>query len=92
MGKFRDESNSDWVTASDLAEYAYCPRALWFRWHPPPEGPAPASRSDRTRGDRFHDSELGRRARRERWSGVGWVLVGGGFLLFLFAFLIVVHP
>ena len=32
-----------WVSATDLAEYAYCPRAWYYRHHPPPEGPAPGS-------------------------------------------------
>lgn len=72
-----------WVTASELAEYAYCPRAHWYRRHPPPEGPSTESRLARTRGERFHGQTLARRDRRERWSAAAWILalVGLGFCL-----------
>jgi CRISPR/Cas system-associated exonuclease Cas4 (RecB family) len=75
------------VTASDLAEYAYCPRAYWYRAHPPPEGPAPASVRARVEGGRFHARALTARYRREQWSIVWWMLIGAGLLLCLLAFL-----
>jgi CRISPR/Cas system-associated exonuclease Cas4 (RecB family) len=71
------------VTASDLAEYAYCPRAYWYREHPPPEGPAPLSLVARAGGERFHSRTLSARSRRERWSTLWWVLVAAGLLLLL---------
>jgi CRISPR/Cas system-associated exonuclease Cas4 (RecB family) len=73
------------VTASDLAEYAYCPRAYWYRRHPPPEGPTPSSSEARAGGERHHARALMTRYRRERWSAVWWVLVAVGLLLFLLA-------
>jgi CRISPR/Cas system-associated exonuclease Cas4 (RecB family) len=73
------------VTASDLAEYAYCPRAYWYRRHPPPEGPTPSSRGARAGGERYHARALTTRYRRERWPAVWWVLVAVGLLLFLLA-------
>jgi CRISPR/Cas system-associated exonuclease Cas4 (RecB family) len=73
------------VTASDLAEYAYCPRAYWYRRHPPAEGPSPSSRVARAGGERYHARTLTARYRRERWSAVWWVLVAAGLFLFLLA-------
>ncbi|MFZ0830213.1 MAG: hypothetical protein WCB18_07765 [Thermoplasmata archaeon] len=73
------------MTASDLAEYAYCPRAHWYRKHPPVDGPAPSSVEARSRGERYHARTLTTRSRRERWSTVWWILVGAGLLLCLLA-------
>ena len=73
------------MTASDLAEYAYCPRAHWYRTHPPADGPAPSSVAARTRGERFHARTLTTRARREQWSVVWWILAGAGLVLCLLA-------
>ena len=28
------EPSDSWVSASDLAEYAYCPRSYWYSIHP----------------------------------------------------------
>ncbi len=68
----------DWVSASDLAEYAYCPRAFWYRKHPP--AGMSASNSDRSsrRGQRFHRRELGAERKREAHAGgyVALVLFG----------------
>jgi CRISPR/Cas system-associated exonuclease Cas4 (RecB family) len=80
-----------WVSASDLAEYAYCPRALYYRRRYPhaPETAAEAS------GRRYHEHVL--RAERRRadypaalWAGVllGLVLAGGAAVLSLEG----VHP
>lgn len=79
------------MTASDLAEYAYCPRAYWYQYHPPPEGPDLASRAARAHGERFHLRALTVRSRRERWSPLWWMLVAAGLLLSLFALVQVVH-
>jgi CRISPR/Cas system-associated exonuclease Cas4 (RecB family) len=73
------------VTASDLAEYAFCPRAYWYRKHPPAEGPSRASAVARSGGERFHARTLATRSRRERWSALWWILVGAGLLLCLLA-------
>lgn len=80
------------MTASDLAEYAYCPRAYWYRGHPPPGGPARSTVVARAGGERFHARTLTTRYRRERWSAVWWGLVAAGLLLCLLALLQVGRP
>jgi hypothetical protein len=76
----------DWISASDLAEYAYCPRALHYRRHPPAAGEPEASVRRRSAGDDFH-REYGRSLiRRSRSAGVWTILflaavVGLGILL-----------
>ncbi|MCI4352096.1 MAG: hypothetical protein L3K14_01720 [Thermoplasmata archaeon] len=87
MAPRSDDPATRWVTASDLAEYAFCPRAYWYRGHPPPEGPAPSSRAAQAAGERYHESVLTHRSRRERWSTGWWLLVGTGLLLCLLALL-----
>lgn len=58
-----------WVSASELAEYAYCPRAWWFRGHPPPLGPSRESQRAARSGARFHAETLDGERARERWAG-----------------------
>ena len=48
------------ISVSDVAEYAYCPRALYYRLNPPPEGPDPARERDSRRGVEFHARSLRR--------------------------------
>ncbi|MEM0129111.1 MAG: hypothetical protein QXG65_02960 [Thermoplasmata archaeon] len=72
-----------WVSASDLAEWAYCPRASWYRRHPPPGSdrlPVPASAR---RGVAFHRRALAAEARREvhPWLGPALLLAGVALLL-----------
>lgn len=74
-----------WVSVSDLAEYAYCPRALWYRYHPPPKGPTPSSEARRARGQVRHTRELTSRVRWERRASTAWWLLGVGALLCLLA-------
>lgn len=83
MARSSDAAPAGWVTASDLAEYAYCPRAHWYRTHPPPEGPAPSSVRSRATGEQFHARLLTTRYRREHWSPVWWILAGAGAFLVL---------
>lgn len=77
------------MTVSDLAEFAYCPRAHWYRGHPPPEGPARASVEARARGERFHARVLTTRYRREHWSPFWWAFVGVGIFLCFLALVLV---
>ena len=61
------EPDDGWTSPSDLADYAYCPRSHWYRHHPPPEGPSPASQRSARGGVRYHDRVLtGERHRAER--------------------------
>lgn len=62
-----------WATATDLAEYAYCPRALYYRRQDPsaPELPSAAD------GRRYHERSLAAERRREArraTAGAGLVL------------------
>jgi CRISPR/Cas system-associated exonuclease Cas4 (RecB family) len=63
-----------WVSASDLAEYTYCPRSWWYADHPPPGGVARSNRRARESGRRYHDRSLRGESRRERW-GVPYALL-----------------
>jgi hypothetical protein len=68
------------VSASDLADYAYCPRSYWYRQHPPPGGPSAASVRSSARGTRAHAHQLGGERRRAEWGGYYWLLLGVGLL------------
>ena len=70
----RDEEVSRWVTASELAEYAYCPRAWWYRRDPPASGPTRESLVRADAGSRYHATVLGATVRRERTAG--WLAAG----------------
>ncbi len=70
-----------WASASDLAEYAYCPRAYWYREHPP-RGEIPRSASHRAEaGRRYHVRELRSEEARDSHAGTYLVLAGIGLLL-----------
>jgi CRISPR/Cas system-associated exonuclease Cas4 (RecB family) len=69
MPSDRSRTGSDWVSASEVAEYAYCPRAWWYRGHPPPDGPDPRSLRSAEAGRAFHHRSLRAEARRDRWAG-----------------------
>jgi hypothetical protein len=66
-----------WVTVSELSEYAFCPRAHYYRAHPPVGGEAPESARDRARGVVHHARELSGERRIER---AGPALVALGLL------------
>lgn len=55
----------EWATVSDLSEYAYCPRALYYRRHPDDAQLAPGSALRSARGTRFHEVGLSAVERRE---------------------------
>jgi hypothetical protein len=80
---------SSWVSASDLAESAYCPRAQWYRHHPPsPEAAraveaAPARRA----GVAYHTRTLGAELWYERAGTWPWVVGALGLLLVIAAIL-----
>lgn len=77
------DPETPWVSASDLAEYAYCPRAYWYRNHPPP-GPVPrGSRHRAEAGVRYHTRTL--RSERARESNAGTYLLAIGIGLVLLA-------
>ena len=75
MPRSAEAAPSRWVSVSDLAEYSYCPRAAWYRQHPPPGGPDPQSVRSLARGSRFHQQDLTRTVRTESSGGLGWALI-----------------
>jgi CRISPR/Cas system-associated exonuclease Cas4 (RecB family) len=66
-----------WASASDLAEYAYCPRALYYRTRSPdaPETP------DAEGGRRYHERVLRAERRRAEHPAAYWAGVLVGILL-----------
>jgi hypothetical protein len=83
------ESQGAWVSASDLAEYAYCPRSYYYSTHPDAiEGghrPDPSAR----RGVRYHQRTLSAERSHDQHLGlyVGLLLLGLALLaLSIFAF------
>ena len=73
-GRARNSPYRAWASASELAEYAYCPRAWWYQRHPPVEGPTRESRRAAEAGVRFHRSELAAERRRDRL-GPGYAIL-----------------
>jgi len=73
-------SSGPWVSPRDLAEYAYCPRALYYRRR----GPAPPSRASEA-GEAFHERTLGAERRRDERGWAAWLAVLVGLLLVLAA-------
>ncbi len=62
-----------WTTVADLAEYAYCPRAWWYRAHPPPGGPDPSGRRRAAAGQWAHERRLRATRDRDRHAARYWV-------------------
>lgn len=73
------EGEVPWCSASDLAEYAFCPRAFYFRHHPPDAGIAAGSQRSRDAGHRYHvQRAVGVRNREDRggaWAAAAVVAV-----------------
>ncbi len=70
-------SDEGWTTPSELAEYAYCPRALHYRRT---LGPSPPSRPA-VAGERYHVRVLGAELRRASHGAAYWAIVAAGALL-----------
>jgi hypothetical protein len=66
-----------WVSASDLADFAYCPRSHYYRHHAPWAGPSPESVRSGEHGSRFHHRELTAVRSRED-QAVHWAMVAAG--------------
>jgi len=69
-----------WVSATELADYAYCPRSHYYALHPPPGGPAPAAQRAARAGVRYHARELGRERRRAEGGRGAWAALGIGLV------------
>ncbi|HEV2166581.1 MAG TPA: hypothetical protein VGS23_06385 [Thermoplasmata archaeon] len=82
------EDPPPWASVSDLSEYAFCPRAQWYRHHPP-EAPADeaAVRSARL-GEVYHHRALSRvRHREERTAPLALLALAAATLILLGLFL-----
>lgn len=86
-GAQRDDG---WVSASEIADYAYCPRSWWYSRHPPAEGRTAASERSALAGIRYHERVLAAEWQRERAGtaylvllAVAAVLITGGLLWIL---------
>ena len=86
-----DPARRPWVSASELAEYAYCPRAWYYRSHPPPGGRTAAGRRSAAAGEAYHGRTLDAEWARERsgaayayllLAGLAVVIVGVVWILF----------
>ncbi len=81
-----------WVSASDLADYAFCPRSYWYREHPPEAGASRASQARAAAGQSYHQRTLaGERRRAEHPAGY-WAALAIGVLLVLGAMAWIFHP
>jgi len=86
------EETGRWVTASDLAEYAFCPRAHWYRLHPPREGETASARDRATAGSRYHRRVLGDERRRAEHPGAYWTALAVGLVLVVGGTVWLFHP
>lgn len=75
------DPETPWASASDLAEYTYCPRAHWYRKHPPPGPIPPGSKQRAEAGRRYHARELRAEESRDAHAGAYLALAGIGLLL-----------
>ncbi|MGI0128811.1 MAG: hypothetical protein ACREDE_00555 [Thermoplasmata archaeon] len=76
-------NDSSWVSASDVADYAYCPRAHWYHDHPPRDGPRPGTQERAQAGERYHRRVLGAERRRAEHGGAYWAALAFGTVLVL---------
>ena len=81
-----------WRSASDLAEYAYCPRAYWYHEHPPARGPTAASQRRARDGSGFHARVLGAERGRDVHGGAYWIALLAGAALVLGGLWWIFHP
>jgi hypothetical protein len=71
----RDRRDTRWASASEMAEFAFCPRAHYYSQHPPEEGPTPESVVARSDGIRFHGRTMAADQFVERSGALGIALL-----------------
>jgi CRISPR/Cas system-associated exonuclease Cas4 (RecB family) len=69
------------VSASDLGDYAYCPRSQWYRHHPPPGGPSNEATRHSAAGTRAHAHQLAGERNRAEGRAYYWLLLVLGILV-----------
>ena len=69
-----------WVSASDLADYAFCPRAHYYHEHPPDGTPDSVAKRRARVGRRYHAAVLGAERSRAEHARAYWaaLLLGIG--------------
>ena len=82
----------DWVAVSDLAEYAFCPRAHWYRTHAPPEVRDRRVARRSREGERYHARHLAAERRHAEFGAVYWGALLGGAALVLGALAWILRP
>jgi len=78
------------VSASELSDWVFCPRAHHYRGHPPPGGEDLAASVSRAAGTRFHGRYLAHEVSASRPARGLWVLGALGALLLLVALALLV--
>jgi CRISPR/Cas system-associated exonuclease Cas4 (RecB family) len=63
------------TSPSELADYAFCPRAHWYRHHPPAGGPSPEALRRAEAGTRYHARTLRATRLRAERGPTYWLLV-----------------
>ena len=83
------DPDDGWATASELAEYAFCPRAQWYSRHPPNAPPPARSLQREAAGERFHARTLGMIEQRSGHGARYAAAIVVALLLGLLAFLLI---
>jgi hypothetical protein len=66
------------ISASEVGDYAFCPRSYWYRHHPPDAAPDPASVRRSAAGVAYHARALrGERHRAEHAAAYAALVVAG---------------
>lgn len=73
----------DWVTASELADYAYCPRSWWYGQTLGPDGRTPEAARLVAAGEVHHQRVLSAESDRERFGSRYYAVVAAAALLIL---------
>ncbi|HEV2316503.1 MAG TPA: hypothetical protein VGV89_02880 [Thermoplasmata archaeon] len=79
------------MSARELAEYVYCPRAHWYSRHRPDVPVAPSVRRSLDDGLEYHAEYLGGVAARAEHPGRAWAWLVLGISLVALAALLVVR-
>ena len=74
-------TDDGWTSPTDIADYVYCPRSHWYRYHPPPGGPTTASERSARAGVRYHRRVLTAERHRAERGGTYWAVLVVGALL-----------
>ncbi|HYA69791.1 MAG TPA: hypothetical protein VEH28_00285 [Thermoplasmata archaeon] len=76
-----DDDDDRWTSPSDLADYVYCPRSHWYRYHPPRGGATRSAQRTARDGVRYHDRVLTAERHRAERGGAYWAVLLFGIAL-----------